>query len=377
MLTILDRYLLREVLPVLFVSALLYVAVFLFGFFYVGSQWLDGAPVLKVLTWLGYHVPGVLVQVLPMAVVSAVVIPFGRLATEGAVLATQAGGIPLTRLLRPVLLVGFLLAGFSLYLSEKVVPETNARVRGYWYDELTSRGHGLARLRGKTVPLGNGLELYFSGYDWAHRAMTDVRLQLWKGRQATVIFADSGTYDGDTLRLRGYRLYTVDYSQIDALMSAPPEALPEELQRVFKNVSIPKSPDATLTLKTGLTRDQALANFADPLAADTLSLSEAWRRYTDPDLSPKDRLEAGLAFHSKLALPLANVVLILIALPFAVNYGRSPGLSLGMSVLIAVAYYLVFLLARSMGGLGILPPALAAWSANLIFAFVGWRLMRR
>ncbi|WP_293170154.1 LptF/LptG family permease, partial [Oceanithermus sp.] len=111
MLTILDRYLLREVLPVLFVSALLYVAVFLFGFFYVGSQWLDGAPVLKVLTWLGYHVPGVLVQVLPMAVVSAVVIPFGRLATEGAVLATQAGGIPLTRLLRPVLLVGFLLAG--------------------------------------------------------------------------------------------------------------------------------------------------------------------------------------------------------------------------------------------------------------------------
>ncbi len=377
MFTILDRYILREVVPVLLVSALLYVAVFLFGFFYVGSRWLDGASVLKVLTWLGYHVPGVLVQVLPMAVVSAVVIPFGRMATEGAILATQAGGISLARLLRPVLLLGFLLAGFSLYLSENVVPQSNARVRGYWYDELTSPGHGLHRLRGKTVPLGNGIELFFSGYDWSRHAMTGVRLQLWKGRQATVIFADRGVYQGRDLKLTGYRIYTVDYAAIDDLMKAADDELPERLQRVFKNVSIPRDKNASTTIKVGLNRDEALANFADPLAADTLSLSEAWRRYTDPKLAPRDRADAGLAFHSKLALPLANVVLVLISLPFAVYYGRSPGLSMGMSVMIAVGYYLVFLLARSLGGLGMLPPALSAWLANLVFAFVGWRLIRR
>ncbi len=375
--TILDRYILREVLPVLLVSALLYVAVFLFGFFYVGSRWLDGAPVLKVLTWLGYHVPGVLVQVLPMAVVSAVVIPFGRMATEGAILATQAGGVSLTRLLRPVLLAGLVLAGLSLYLSESVVPQSNARVRGYWYDELTMPGHGLARLRGKTVPLGNGIELFFSGYDWSRRAMKDVRLELWKGRQVTVVFADHGTYEGRDLKLGGYRIYTVDYAAIDGLLDAGEAQLPERLKRVFKNVSIPRNPEATTTIKAGLSRDQALANFADPLAADTLSLSEAWRSYNDPELAPKDRTDAGLAFHSKLALPLANVVLVLISLPFAVHYGRSPGLSMGMSVMIAVGYYLAFLLSRSLGGLGMLPPSLAAWLANLVFALVGWRLIRR
>ena len=377
MLSILDRYILREVLPVLLVSALLYVAVFLFGFFYVGSRWLDGTPVLKVLTWLGYHVPGVLVQVLPMAVVSAVVIPFGRMATEGAILATQAGGVSLTRLLRPVLVAGFVLAGLSLYLSENVVPQSNARVRGYWYDELTTPGHGLIRLRGKTVPLGNGVELFFSGYDWSHRAMKDVRLQLWKGRQVTVIFADRAVYQGRDLKLSGYRIYTVNYAAIDDLLNASEAQLEGQLKQVFKNVSVPRNPEATTTIKVGLSRDEALANFADPLAADTLSLSEAWRRYTDPKLAPKDRTDAGLAFHSKLALPLANVVLVLISLPFAVHYGRSPGLSMGMSVMIAVGYYLAFLLSRSLGGLGMLPPSLAAWLANLVFAFVGWRLIRR
>ena len=376
MLTILDRYLLREVVPVLLVSALLYVAVFLFGFFYVGSQWLDGAPVLKVFTWLGYHVPGVLVQVLPMAVVSAIVIPFGRLAAEGAIIATQAGGISLLRLLRPVLLLGFLLAGFSLYLSEKVVPESNARVRGYWYDELTMPGRGLARLRGKNIPLGNGLELYFGGYDSKTDEMLDVRLQLWQGRQATVIFADRGVYDGHDLKLKNYRIYTVNYAAIDQLLDAGEDELPEKLKAVFKNIVVPRSENATTTIKTGLSRDEALANFADPMAADTLSLSEAWQRYRDPELPPADRNDAALAFHSKLALPMANVVLILISLPFAVRYGRSPGLSLGMSVLIAVAYYLTFMLSRSMGGLGLLPPWLAAWLANIIFALIGWRMLR-
>jgi len=374
--TILDRYLLREVVPVLLVSALLYVAVFLFGFFYVGSEWLDGAPISKIFTWLGYHVPGVLVEILPMAVVSAIVIPFGRLATEGAIIATQAGGISLARLLRPVLLLGVLLAGFSLYLSEKVVPWSNARVRGYWYDELTSPGRGLARLRGKTIPLGNGLELHFASYDYKDDEMVDVRLQLWRGRQATVIFADRGKYDGNDIRLTNYRIYTVDYSAIDRLVGASEEELPRELKAVFKNIVVPRSENATTVIKTGLSRDEALANFADPLAADTLSLSEAWKRYHDPNLPPADREAAALAFHSKLALPLANVVLILISLPFAVRYGRSPGLSLGMSVLIAIGYYLVFMLSRSLGGLGLLPPWLAAWFADVLFALIGWRLIR-
>jgi len=257
--SILERYLLREVLPVLLVSALLYVAVFLFGFFYVGSQWLDGAPVLKVFTWLGYHVPGVLVQVLPMAVVSAIVIPFGRLATEGAIIATQAGGISLVRLLKPVLLVGLLLAGFSLYLSEKVVPWSNARVRGYWYDELTTPGRGLARLRGKTVPLGEGLELYFPSFDYKTGEMLNVRLQLWKGRQATVIFADRGSYDGRDIRLENYRIYTVNYAAIDRILGADEKELAADLKGVFKSVVVPRQANAK-TIETSNAVTQTIIN---------------------------------------------------------------------------------------------------------------------
>ena len=375
MLKILDRYVLKEVLPVLLAAAAFYTAVFLFGFFYVGSPWLGGVPVGLILKWLGYHVPGVLVQVLPMAAVTAVIIPFGRLASEGAILATAAGGIPLRRLALPVLVIGVLLAGFSLYLSEYVAPKTNEKVRVLWWEEMHTKGRGLVRLKGQNIPLGNGLELYFGGYDYARDEMTDIRLQKWEGQRATIIFAERGSYHDNVIKLRGYALYRVNYAAIPELKSAPPAELEPRLRKVFLGVLLPQNKDAVLTLKTGLERGEAIARYADPLSADTYSLSRAFARSHDPTLPPRERTEAALIFHAKLALPLANLVLIILSIPLAVRYARTPGLSLGLSVVVAIAFYLVFLLLRSLGGVGLLPPWLAAWGADLLFLGLGlWGL---
>ncbi len=376
MLKRLDRYTLRETLPVLLASAVFYTAVFLFGFFYVGSPWLAGIPLGLILKWLGYHVPGILVQVLPMAMVTAVVVPFGRLASEGAILAVAAGGIPLRRLAAPVLLLGLLMAGVALWLNESVAPWTNEQVRVLWWEEMHTHGRGLVRLKGRTIPLGGGLELYFRDYDYGKDEMVHVRIQKWEGKRATLIFADRGTYRGAEVVLSGYQLFRVDYGAIPALLKAAPSEVRPALRRVFLGALLPQKKGARLTLKTGLSRGEAIARFADPLAADTWSLSKAWRAAHDRTRPEPERREASLIFHAKLALPLANLVLVLLSLPFAVRYARTPGLSLGLSVLIAVGFYLVFLLFRALGGLSAIPPAVAVWTPDVAFAWIGWRGMR-
>ncbi len=88
------RHLLKEALPLLLFALAFLTAVYLFGFFYAGARWLEGVPLVKVLRWLSYHVPGVLVQVFPIALVTATVLLFGRLAAEGAHFALLSGGIP-------------------------------------------------------------------------------------------------------------------------------------------------------------------------------------------------------------------------------------------------------------------------------------------
>ena len=50
-----------------------------------------------------------------------------------------------------------------------------------------------------------------------------------------------------------------------------------------------------------------------------------------------ERQAARLNLNRKLALPFANLVLVLAALPFALRFGRTLGVSLGIALIIAVA----------------------------------------
>lgn len=108
------RHLLKESLPVLLLTLLFLTAIFLFGFFYAGARWLEGVPIPKILRWLSYHVPGVLVQAFPIALVTTTVLVFGRLAAEGAQFALLSGGVPLWRAALPLLWLGALLSVAAL-----------------------------------------------------------------------------------------------------------------------------------------------------------------------------------------------------------------------------------------------------------------------
>jgi len=372
-LTILNRYVFSEVFLASILSLALYVIIFLFGFFYASSRWLDGVGLGLILKWLAYHVPGVVVQVLPMALVTGTTVFFGRLAAEGGLLAIQAGGISFRRLALPAIVLGLVAAAVGLWLNEYVAPATNAQVRTIWWEEMHSHGRGLMRLKGQNIPLGNGLELYFANYDRKNDLLLNVRLQQWQGRRATIIFADRGEFQNDALQLQGYAVYKVDYARIGDLRTATPDQMERAVASVFPAVVLPKNPDSTLTIKTKLTRTEAIARYADAIAADTWSLSQAYQTAHDPKLAEGERRQAALAFHSKLALAAANLVLILVALPLAVRYSKSPGLSLGLSVLIVAAFYLTFLLFRSFGGVGLLPPGLAVWLPLAGFALWGWK----
>ena len=164
---ILHRYLLRESLPVLLLALLFLTAVYLFGFFYAGARWLEGVPLPKILRWLSYHVPGIWVQVFPIALVTTTVLVFGRLAAEGAHFALLSAGIPLGRAALPLVAVGAVLSGLALYLQEYVVPEANNRVPVAWWDEIHTQGAGLFRLKGMQIPIGQGKSLYFQDFDMA------------------------------------------------------------------------------------------------------------------------------------------------------------------------------------------------------------------
>ncbi len=97
--------------------------------------------------------------------------------------------------------------------------------------------------------------------------------------------------------------------------------------------------------------------------------------YTDllalRELRPNHR-EYVLTFHRHLSLPLANIVLLLLAVPFAVHFER--GSSVGrvlLAIVVCVAYLLVDLTCQSLGEENYLHPIVAAWTPTILFGSLG------
>ena len=68
-------------------------------------------------------------QSLPLAVLLASLITFGNMAEQLELLAMKAAGVPLLRIMQPILIVVLLLTGTSFYFQNKAAPEAQISMR--------------------------------------------------------------------------------------------------------------------------------------------------------------------------------------------------------------------------------------------------------
>ena len=128
---LLSRYLLRQmVAPFLFALAALTSIMILNQ---VARRF--GALVGKGLPWtviaevFGLSIPFIVAITLPMAVLMAVLYTFTHLAADNEVTAMRASGISVFQLVKPVFVVGLLVATLSFLFSDQVLPRSNAQLR--------------------------------------------------------------------------------------------------------------------------------------------------------------------------------------------------------------------------------------------------------
>lgn len=87
-----------------------------------------------------------------------------------------------------------------------------------------------------------------------------------------------------------------------------------------------------------------------------------------------ENLLYSVMFHSRMAYPLTNFVLLFLGIPFVIGFeriSRSVYLRVGICVLICSAFYVLTYLCANLGNLGILHPILAAWLPVVTFGTFG------
>src|SRR6185369_7554683 len=129
MFRLLDRYLIREIVPYVLLGVLLLTAIIFAQeasrfseLLVVASR--NGMPMRTLWRVMAALVPGILVFTLPVSLLIGTLVGLGRLSGDSEIVALGAGGTSRLRILRPVVVLSLMAATIMLYLTFNLLPRS-------------------------------------------------------------------------------------------------------------------------------------------------------------------------------------------------------------------------------------------------------------
>src|SRR5215467_6896586 len=127
MFRLIDRYLLREVIPYVLLGFILLTAIIFAHqskrfseLFVVYSR--NGAPMEALGRIVTALIPGILVFTLPISLLIGVLVGLGRLSGDSEIVALGASGVSRIQILKPIAVLGLAVTGLMLYLMFNIAP---------------------------------------------------------------------------------------------------------------------------------------------------------------------------------------------------------------------------------------------------------------
>ena len=363
MLTRIDRYLLREALPPLVFGLLLYGGLAVVSGVLPRLPWIVGAPVAELAWWMALLLPQAVVMVAPIALVLAVLLAFGRLSNDLELTAMQAGTVALRRAALVFVGLGTVAGLASLSVNQWVVPRANlAVVDLYW--TLTAGRSGLFRLVGQHLPVGD-VSLTF-GASARDGSLSDVRIERWDGDVLTLVRAERGRFADDALVLHGHRTQRLDLGALDDSTDAA-----ATLRALIRLDARASDPEAPLVVTVSLSQEELVARFSGGGFEDVRSLTDLAADAADADAPYGQRRQAAVLLQRKVAESVANLTLLLVAVPLSLRYARSRGVAFGLSLVVTLAWYLLLTFGQLLAQTGVVPVWLGPWAGTVGLALVG------
>jgi LPS export ABC transporter permease LptG len=355
-----DAYVLNSFLfyfAVLLLSFVLMAHTFIF-FELLSDIFANGIPWTRVLTYHVFLTPKLIYDSAPMSVLVAVLVTFGILAKHNEITAMKACGVSLYRLSSPVLLASGVLSLALFAFDHYYIPEAN-RIQDGILNEIKGRPAQTYLRPDRKWIFGQGSRIYYYKYfDAAQNVMIGVNvyeLEMDPFRLKRHISAESAQWapslkqwifqNGWTRQLNG--VTTIQYETFQATtfpeLSEPPNWFLKEVKQEKQ-----------------------------------LNFKELEQYIAELEQSGFDTVRLKVQFHKKFAVPMFALIMAMISAPFAFLTGNKGAIApVGVSFSIAIAYWAFSRLFEEIGNLDQLPPALAAWSPDVLFTFAGLYLFTR
>lgn len=355
---ILDRYLVREYLVFmaigLGVAAVLFIVVDLLQTI---DRYIRIKPsLIHVAEHFVYRVPAAVHDGLPVVMLVATIFLFLALTRYHELTAMKAAGMSLYRVAAPVLLLSAGVALLSGLFQELLLPRLNEL--GDEVDRVKIRGQLPRHLQS--------------------------RERLWL-RTADSRFYRVGLLDPGSSDMYGVTVLEVDratfrlQSRLDARRAHWSPQGWELTDGAYREFG-PRGEVQTIPfVMTAIDLRETMDDFTKihkPIAA--MSYFELRDYVARLEATGYQVKKYTVELYSKLSFPWANMIMVLVAIPFSLQSPRGGRLfGVALAIAIMAGYLVVHYVALAFARADLLPPLLAAWTANIVFLGLGASLFLR
>jgi len=320
-----------------------------------------GLPASQVAALFAYLLPAFLEVTVPMAMLLAILVAFGRLSADSEITALRSAGVSLYQLTPAVATMVAASTLVTALLAIYARPWGHRELRLALFDIARTRASAGIRPQVFNDEF-SGLTIYTERIEPATDRLVHVLIADHRDpEQQNTIFSSEGSLVSDPARRR------VTLHLLDGIIYTRQATGRAEYRTEFESYEVNLDLEAALA---GLSEQES-----DPKELTLGALVER----IDAKRATGERATAELAeYHRKFAIPFACVVFGLLALPLGVQPGRAVK-SRGFTVAIAVifAYYILLSVGQALAEEERVPPALGLWLPNLALGLVGLVSFRR
>ncbi|MDP3464038.1 MAG: LptF/LptG family permease [Bacteroidales bacterium] len=277
-----------------------------------------------------------------------------KMAGNTEIIAILSSGVSFNRMLRPYLFASVLLGVTSFYLGNFLIPRTNEIRREFKnkYIENLSKD----KERNIHVQIEKGVFVYVENYNNKLSTGYKFTMEKYDGQQLTYKLA-AERIELDTTRKNGWMIFNYVERKIDSL---------DETLVKGKRIDTVLNLQPTDLYK--IKEDYEVMNFWE------------LRRHIDKELlkGSKGVTTYQVEKHKRVASPVAIIILTFIGVAVSSRKVRGGiGMHLGVGIGLTFSYIIFMQFSTVFATFGNLPPFLAAWIPNMVFAVLGIYLITK
>jgi len=350
---ILDKYLIRQFLPIFFIAISMFVfLLLLLDLFSNLIRYLNNeVPITTILKITLFYIPKSISYSMPMSLLFASAYTLGDLYARNELTSVFTTGIPLWRFSLSFVVVGLIASIFSFYLDDKIVIPT---------------------LKQKNELSRKALKQYVTENN------SDIVIIARNGR----IIYSVDYFDSEKNILNGVSV--VEMNEDSSFASQIRASSAEWIDGYwnFKNAVIYRYDNENILRVYPFSIDESYNEHPDIFRRKAVNVEELSAK--NAGLLVKDLRSAGLPYrhtqanyYHRFSFAATSLIVMILSISMGGRFKKNILLmSLFTSLSVAVIYYIAEMLSMTMAGLNIIHPFIGAWFPVLIFIVIGVLLLQ-